>query len=191
MQLAQSLLAINSWGGAGLGVVLGLVVFMLLYNGHVSRRNAVEYAFSCIDVQLKKRWDLIPQLVEMVKGYATHEKETLMRVMEARRLASAHIGERGKQFQYEEQIQRELPAIMAVAESYPELKADEQFLWLQRNLTEVESQISAARRAYNAAVTSYNNGVEMFPQSVVAMMFRFRKCEWFSINEEERGTLGV
>ena len=165
-------------------LVLPLICLALLYNGHVSRRNAADYAFSSIDVQLKKRWDLIPALVETVKGYAKHEKDLFLRITEARNLAQTAQGD--ERFRREGEVSQELPRIMALAESYPDLKADQQFLNLQRNLTEVESQISAARRAYNAAITEYNDGVQMFPSSIVAGMFGFKKREWFQTESIER-----
>ncbi|GAA5497433.1 protein LemA [Rubritalea halochordaticola] len=168
-----------------------LLVLVIIYNGHVSRRNAVEYAFSSIDVQLKKRWDLVPQLVETVKGYAKHEKETLERIVRARQLAKVAEHRMGERFMHESEISRDLPNLIGLAEQYPDLKADKQFLWLQRNLTEIESQISAARRAYNAAVNAYNDGIQMFPGSLVAGMFHFERKEYFDIDASERGVRNV
>ena len=170
-------------------VILPLLCLVILYNGHVGRRNAADYAFSSIDVQLKKRWDLIPALVETVKGYAKHEKELFTRVTDARKLAQCAQGD--ERFRREGEVSQGLPRIMALAESYPDLKADQQFISLQRNLTEVESQISAARRAYNAAITDYNDGVQMFPSSIVAGVFGFKKREWFQIESVERAVTNV
>lgn len=170
-------------------LVLPLILLVILYNGHVSRRNAVDYSFSSIDVQLKKRWDLIPGLVETAKGYAKHEHDLFIRVIKARKSAQEAKGD--ERFRRESEVSQELPRIMALAESYPELKADQQFLSLQRNLTEIESQISAARRAYNAAITDYNDGVQMFPSSLVASMFGFKKREWFQIESVERKVTDV
>lgn len=165
-------------------VVVPLLLLVVMYNGHVSRRNAVDYAFSSIDVQLKKRWDLIPRLVETAKGFAKHERELLERVVHARSQAMKRGSE--DRLHHEGEISRNLPMLFALSESYPELKSDGQFMNLQRNLTEVESQISASRRAYNAAVTAYNDGVQMFPSSVVAGMFGFSRREWFQIESVER-----
>jgi LemA protein len=170
-------------------LVLPLLGFVLIYNGHVSRQNAVDYAFSSIDIQLKKRWDLIPRLVETAKGYAKHEQDLFTRVAEARNLAQAAQGD--ERFRREGEVSQELPRLIALAESYPELKADGQFTSLQRNLTEVESQISASRRAYNSAITDYNDGVQMFPSSIVAGMFGFKKREWFQIEAVERKVTNV
>lgn len=168
------------------GAVFLVVALAVIYNGHVSRRNACEYAFGSIDVQLKRRWDLVPQLVETVKGYAAHESALFERVTEARAMARKREGRLGERLLYEAELGREIPAVMMVAEGYPELKASGQFLNLQRNLTEVESQVAAARRAYNAAVTGYNDGAEMFPMSLVAAAFGFRRREWFDIDAKER-----
>lgn len=165
-------------------LVLPLLGVIVMFNGHVSRRNAVEYAFSSIDVQLKKRWDLIPGLVETARGYAKHEREVFERVVQARAQAQASEGE--ERFRWESSVAQELPKLIALRESYPELKSDAHFLHLQRNLTEIESQISAARRAYNAAITDYNDGVQMFPSSVVAGMFGFKKRAWFQIEASEQ-----
>mgnify|MGYP000182770434 CR=1 FL=1 len=170
-------------------VVLPLLILVIIYNGHVSRRNAVDYAFSSIDVQLKRRWELVPNLVETVKGYAKHESALFERVTLARNQAKS--GDQSQRFANEGLLSQEVPALLAVSESYPDLKANEQFIWLQRNLTEVESQISASRRAYNAAITGYNDGVQMFPSSVVANMFGFKKREWFQIDSSERGVRNV
>lgn len=170
-------------------LVFPLLVLVIIYNGHISRRNAVDYAFSSIDVQLKKRWELVPNLVETVKGYAKHESALFERVTLARE--KARTGDLEKRFMYEGVMSQEIPTLLAVSEAYPELKANEQFIWLQRNLTEIESQISASRRAYNAAITSYNDGVEMFPSSLVANLFGFKKREWFQIDSVERGVTNV
>ncbi len=167
-------------------VGLPLLALILMYNGHVNRRNAVDYAYASIDVQLKKRWDLIPNLVNTVKGYAQHERELFENVINARRQAREKHDASFERFEGERTIDNQLPRLLAVAESYPDLKADKQFLNLQRNLTEVESQISAARRAYNAAVMDYNNGVDMFPCSIVASMFGFRRRQHFQTPPQQR-----
>jgi len=176
-----SILTSSFWIVCILGVVL-----VIIYNGHVSRRNAVDYAFGSIDVQLKRRWDLVPQLVETVKGYAAHETELFERVVEVRSMAKQREGTMGERLLYEAELGREIPAVFAVAEAYPELKASKHFMNLQRNLTEIESQVAASRRAYNAAVTEYNDGVEMFPMSVVAGIFGFKRRDWFDMDAKER-----
>jgi len=173
----------------GLWITLGAVALLavIIYNGFISRRNAMRHAFSSIDVQLKKRWNLIPALVETVKGYAKHEKGLLEAVVKARTARS----DSPERFAHEAEVTRGVGRLIALAESYPELKAGEQFLNLQRNLTEVESQISAARRTYNTAVTAWNNGVESFPGSLFAAMFQFQRADWFEVGAGERESVDV
>jgi len=167
-------------------VGIPLLVFIIIYNGHINRRNAVNYAYASIDVQLKKRWDLVPNLVNTVKGYAKHEKELFENVVRARQQAKAMHDDSPDRFDEERHLDEQLPRLIAVAEGYPELKADRQFLNLQRNLTEIEAQIAAARRAYNAAVMNYNNGVDMFPSSIVASLFGFTRRQHFETASQER-----
>lgn len=169
-------------------LILGipLLALVLIYNGHINRRNAADYAYASIDVQLKKRWDLVPNLVSTVKGYASHEKELFESITMARRQAKNMHDDSRDRFQEERQLDQQLPQLIAVAEGYPELKADRQFLNLQRNLTEIEAQIAAARRAYNAAVMDYNNGVDMFPSSLIAQMFGFKRRQHFETAQSER-----
>lgn len=171
-------------------LLLGIpaLLCIIMYNGHVNRRNAVDYAYASIDVQLKKRWDLIPNLVSAVKGYAKHEKELFEGIVQSRRQAKDIHDDSHDRFDGERQLDQQLPRLIAVAEAYPDLKADGQFLNLQRNLTEVEAQIAAARRAYNAAVMNYNNGIEMFPSSMVAGMFDFTRRQHFEAARSERGS---
>lgn len=179
-------------------LIIGLIVIcipllgvVIIYNGHINRRNAADYAFSSIDVQLKKRWDLVPQLVNTVKGYAKHEKEIFEKIVTARQQAKITANASRDRFDGERHLDNELPRLIAVAESYPELKADRQFLNLQRNLTEIEAQIAAARRAYNAAVMDYNNGVDMLPSSLVASMFNFSRRQHFETSTHERSTQSI
>ena len=168
--------------------VVALLIVVLMYNGFISRRNAVRHAFSSIDVQLKKRWELVPNLVETTKAFAVHEKETLEAVIEARNAK----GDSKERFANEEKISRGVGRIMALAEGYPELTSSGHFLNLQRNLTEIESQISASRRAYNAAVTEWNEGVETFPGNILAGIFNFERADWFEVGSaEERNRVDV
>jgi len=148
-------------------------------------------AFSSIDVQLKKRWNLIPNLVETVKGYAAHEKETFESVIATRNEVRNQPAESGARFAEEEKLTASVSHIFAIAEGYPELTSSEHFLNLQRNLTEIESQISAARRTYNAAVQEWNNGVESFPSSILAEIWKFERAEWFEARSEERKSTDV
>jgi LemA protein len=166
-------------------VILGIVVILLLwlfgtYNGLVRARIAVKNAWSQIDVQLKRRWDLIPNLVETVKGYKNFERETLEAVTKARTAAqgtaNAGVGERSKA---EGELSAALGRLMVVVERYPELKANQNFLALQEELTGTENRISFSRQAYNDSVLQYNNKTQQFPSNVVAGMFNFKKEQEF------------
>lgn len=172
-------------------VLLGvpLLVAALVYNGFISRRNAMRYAFATIDVQLKKRWELVPNLVETVKGYAAHERATLEQVVRLRDAARASSG--SERMMIEGELSAGLTRVIGLAEAYPQLKADGLFLNLQRNLSEIEAQIAAARSAYNAAVTDWNRGVESFPGNLFASVFGFRRADWFEVQENERAAADV
>ncbi len=165
-------------------VVLGLPLLWLglTFNSLVNRRNHVRFAFATIDVQLKKRFDLVPNLVETVKAHAAHEREVLESVTAARSRAAAP----GAGWQAQQTLHHELDRLIARAEAYPDLKTDRQFLMLQRQLAECEAQIAAARRAYNASIMDYHNSVEMFPSSLVASIFGFRRMPDFEIAVAER-----
>jgi len=171
------------------GVVL--VAIIAIYNGLVHKRNQVRNVFATIDVMLKKRWDLVPNLVATVKGYAQHEKTLFEDLTNARsRVAQAGLGS-AERVTLENSITRGLSRLFAVVENYPQLKAGENFLHLQRTLNELEEQISAARRAYNAAVTDYNNAVQMFPSSMFASAFGFAPAVLFEIPDAEKSAPGV
>ncbi len=170
-------------------LVLMVTYWVVVYNGLVNGRNQIRRAFSGIDVQLKKRWDLIPQLVNVVKGYAKHEAELFEKIAEAR--ADVKSATRGSELSqdrlgHEQKLAEHTLQVIAVAERYPELKASEQFIMLQRNLTEVEAQIAASRRSYNAYVVKYNNSVESFPSNIVANQHGFKEADYFEINLTER-----
>jgi LemA protein len=171
-------------------VVVLLVVSVLIYNGLVRRRNQVENAWSQIDVQLKRRYDLIPNLVETVKGYAGHERGTLEAVTEARARA---IGAQGPadQASAESVLTGALKSLFAVAESYPDLRASQNFLQLQQELSATEDRAAYARQYYNDAVLTYNNAVSTVPQSIFAAIFKFRPREYFQAGGEERGPVPV
>jgi LemA protein len=183
----------GSWLGLGgaacivLAVLGGLIVvvggwFMLTYNGLVQLRNAVKNAWSQIDVQLKRRYDLIPNLVETVKGYAGHEKETLERVIQARQAGIAASTVKDQQAA-ENMITGALRQLFALSESYPNLKANENFLALQEELASTENKIGFARQYYNDAVQTFNTRQEMFPANLVASMLGFQPAEFFEIEE--------
>jgi len=163
-------------------LLLPLLWVFFTFNGLVNARNQVRLAFSTIDVQLKKRYDLVPNLVETVKGYAAHEKDALETVTRARN----HAAVPGAGWHAQEDLQHAVGALIARAEAYPDLKASDHFLMLQRNLAECEAQIAAARRSYSASLMDYNNGVEMFPSSLVAGVFSFKRMPEFEIAVAER-----
>ncbi len=168
------------------GVVLLIIIIIGIYNNLVGARNQVENAFGSIDVMLKKRYDLIPNLVETVKAYMKHEKDTLTSITELRTKAVSGNLSTEERIDVENKLSGMMRSVMVAVESYPELKADSQFTMLQRSWNEAEEQISAARRAYNAAVTSYNKAVEKFPSSIFASMFGHKRKAVFVIPEVER-----
>lgn len=168
-----------------------LFVLVILYNGLVLKRNAVDNVFATTDAMLKKRYDLIPNLVATVKGYARHERELLQRVTELRAQARGTDLSHNEEVRVNNELSEALFNVLAVVERYPELKADANFMHLQRTLVELEEQISAARRAYNAAVTDYNNAIMTFPGSVVAGMFGFEQRRLFEALASERNHPGV
>jgi len=165
----------------GVVVILGLFLWAN-YNGLVRLRNQLKNAWAQIDVQLKRRYDLIPNLVETVKGYMKHERETLEAVTKARNLAqgmsSAGAGERAKA---EGELSSALSRLLAVVERYPDLKANQNFLALQEELTSTENKISFSRQFYNDSVLKFNNKTHMFPSNIVAGMFGFKAGEFFEV----------
>jgi len=171
-------------------IIIGIVVVLLLYiiltyNGLVTLRNRVKESWSDIDVQLKRRYDLIPNLVEVVKGYASHEKETLERVITARNVAMSANGAKEKG-EAENVLSGALKNLFALSENYPDLKASTNFLELQRELSDTENKIQAARRFYNGNVKDFNTKIEMFPANIIANMFNFKANDFFSIADEEK-----
>ena len=175
-----------------IGVVLVLVIgfFVTTYNGLVVARNKVRDQFSQIDVQLKRRFDLIPNLVETVKGYAKHESETLEKVIEARN-GYANAKTDAEKMAASKEMSQGVMQIFALAENYPELKANTNFLDLQTQLKEVEDKIGYARQFYNDSVLMYNNKIEMFPSNLIASMFGFKKETFFEADEKERENVEV
>ena len=156
-----------------------------VYNKLVNSRNKVKDQWAQIDVQLKRRADLIPNLVETVKGYAKHEKNTLTEVIEARnKFVSA--GSINEEIEANNQLTGALNKLFALSESYPELKANQNFISLQNDLKDTEDKISYARQFYNDTVLTYNNLVQMFPSNIIANMFKFEVYEFFKIEEKEK-----
>jgi len=174
-----------------LWIVLGLVVLLVIfgivsYNGLIRGRNQVENSWSQIDVQLKRRIDLIPNLVETVKGYAAHEKDTLDRVIQARNSAIAAPSTPGAQAQADNVLTGALRQVFALSEAYPDLKANQNFLALQEELTATEGRVAYARQFYNDSVLNYNNKLQTFPTVIFANMLKFDKREYFEADEASR-----
>lgn len=167
------------------GIVLAVVFLVIaLYNKLVRLRNTVKSSWSDIDVQLKKRYDLVPNLVETVKGYAGHEKSVFEKVTEARSMAM-RAGTPGDKSKTENMLGDTLKSLFAVAEAYPELKANANFMQLQTQLNELENNIEYARRYYNAVVRDYNIVIESFPSNIIASNFGFRQEEFFELEAPE------
>ncbi|MGH9214345.1 MAG: LemA family protein [Acidimicrobiales bacterium] len=180
-----------------LALIIVLVVVVLIagyvllsYNGLVSLRNRIENAWAQIDVQLKRRYDLIPNMVDTVKGYAAHEKETLERVITAR---NAGMGASGvqDQAQAENMLTGALKSLFALSEAYPDLKANQNFLQLQEELTGTEGRIAYARQFYNDTVFRYNTKIQSFPANILAGRFGFAEREYFRADDEARGPVDV
>jgi len=175
-----------------LGAIAALAVLvLLLYNSLVAKRNAVENAFATIDVYLKKRYDLIPGLVAVVKGYAQHESATLAKVAELRTRALAGGLTSEVRVGLDNELSAGLTRLLATAEAYPELKANEHFGQLQRALCEIEEQLAAARRAFNAGVTEYNTAIEVFPTNLLAGPLGFLRRTWLATPPAEQGPVNV
>lgn len=170
------------------GVLIVLVLYGIgVYNKLVNAKNKVANQFSQVDIQLKRRADLIPNLVETVKGYAKHEEGTLTAVIEARNKA-VKAGSVNEKIEANNELTGALNKLFALAEAYPELKANENFLSLQNDLKETEDKITYARQFYNDSAMEFNNLVEMFPSNIVALIFGFKKYEYFKIDEKEKET---
>ena len=169
----------------GVLIVVALIWAIAVFNSLVQKRNRVKNGWHQIDVQLKRRVDLIPNLVETVKGYASHEKEVLTRVTEARAAVMKAQGP-AEVSKANNMLSDTLKSLFAVVENYPELKANQNFLKLQEELTTTENKISFARQFYNDVVMDFNNRVQMFPSNIIAMVFNFRVAEFYAVPEAER-----
>lgn len=166
-------------------IVLILIYFGLTYNSLVKLSNTVKEAFSTMDVYLKKRWDLIPNIVETVKGYAKHEKSTLKEIIELRNSTYDNMTTNEK-VTVNSELSQEINKLMAIAESYPDLKANENFKDLSKQLTKVEDDIANSRKYYNGAVRIFNDKVQMFPSNIVAGILGFKEQKMFEVNKTER-----
>jgi LemA protein len=168
------------------GVLVLIAIWVIsLYNGLVRLRNRRQNAFADIDVQLRQRHDLIPQLVETVKGYAGHEKEVLLKITEARSAAMGATTIDGK-IAAEQQLSSALQGLKVQVEAYPDLKANQNFLQLQEELSDIENKLAASRRFFNAATTEYNNSVESFPSNLIAKNFGFNREIMFDLGTDTR-----
>ena len=167
-------------------IVVPLIVFMGMFNTLVVRKNRVRNVFGTVDVMLKKRYDLVPNLVAAVKGYMQHERKVLEEITELRARAMDGKVSNDQKVVMDNMFTKLLSSVMVAVENYPQLKASDNFMHLQRTLNELEEQISAARRAYNAAVTDYNNAVEMMPICIVARMFGYKRHQWFDAGAQAR-----
>ncbi len=175
-------------------LLLGCIAFVIgveIYNGLVIKKNSVAKSFSSVDVLLKKRWDLIPNLVSVVKNHMEFEQQTLAEITRLRSRAMSGEVSTDRRLSIENQISRSMGNIMALIENYPELKSNQHVTQLLESLNETEEQISAARRFYNAAVTEYNNALEMFPSNIVASYMKYKSKELFITPTEERNNVNV
>ena len=173
-----------------LGIVAIVIIWLIFtYNGLITSRNRVDEAFSDIDVQLKRRYDLIPNLVETVKGYATHEKETLQKITEARSKAMSLHDDKNATLAQKEQAENMLGSsvrgLMIQMEAYPDLKANQNFLQLQDELSDTENKIQASRRFYNGNVRDFNTKLQVFPTNTIANMLKFKAYEFFQVTDEK------
>ena len=168
-------------------IAIILITILVLYNNLVKARNQVKQAESGIDVYLNQRFDLIPNLVECVKAYSKHEKEIFTEIADLR----ASYMKQPKNIKNAETLNNKMNQLIAVAENYPELKASEQYLNLQKTLTKLESQLQAARRIYNAEVTTYNNRITVIPSNLVASLFGFKEAKLFEIEEYKRENINI
>ncbi len=174
-----------------IGVIVVLVVLIILMlNGFIKLNNKVNEAFATMDVYLKKRWDLIPSLVETVKGYAKHEQETIEEVVKMRS-GDYDLLDNEEKIKTNEKVTKGISRIMALAESYPNLKANENFGNLAKELTKTEDEIAQSRKYYNACVRVFNNKVQMFPNSIFAKLFGFDSKSMFEASSEERENVKV
>ncbi len=174
-------------------IVIVIIVFaiILMYNSLISKKNQVQNIFGSVDAVLKKRYNLIPNLVASVQKYMEHEKSILNDITELRSKANKPNLSDDEKIELDKKVSSALRSIMIAVENYPNLKANENMMQLQRSLNEIEEQISAARRAYNQAVTDYNNAIEMFPTNFMASAMNYRRKRVFEIEEGERKNVNV
>lgn len=173
-------------------IIVIALALVAMYNGLIRLKNRVDEAWSDIDVQLKRRYDLIPNLIRTVKGYAAHEKETLTKVIEARNRAMGMQGDDSKaKAEAENMLSATLKSIFALSESYPDLKANENFMQLQNELSDTENKIMASRRFYNTNVRDFNTKLQIFPTNVFGNMLGFKSRDFFQAEEDEKKNVEV
>lgn len=173
------------------GIIVILLIYILItYNSFINSRNLVKEAFSTMDIYLKKRWDIIPNLIEVVKGYSKYEKETLTKITSLRSSSYDELTMDNK-ININEELSKCLSNIFAVSENYPELKANELYTNLSNNLISIEDEIANSRKYYNGTVRNFNNKIQMFPNNILAKLFRFKEFKMFEANAEEKNNVGV
>lgn len=174
-----------------IGIIVILLIYILItYNSFINSRNLVKEAFSTMDIYLKKRWDLIPNLIEVVKGYSKYENETLTKITSLRSSSYDDLTMDNK-ININEELSKYLSNIFAVSENYPELKANELYTNLSNNLISIEDEIANSRKYYNGTVRNFNNKIQMFPNNILAKLFRFKEFKMFEANAEEKNNVGV
>lgn len=174
-----------------IGIIVILLIYILItYNSFINSRNLIKEAFSTMDIYLKKRWDIIPNLIEVVKSYSKYEKETLTKITSLRSSSYDELTMDNK-IDINEELSKCLSNIFAVSENYPELKANELYTNLSNNLISIEDEIANSRKYYNGTVRNFNNKIQMFPNNILAKLFRFKEFKMFEANAEEKNNVGV
>lgn len=174
-----------------IGIIVILLIYILItYNSFINSRNLVKEAFSTMDIYLKKRWDLIPNLIEVVKGYSKYENETLTKITSLRSSSYDELSMDNK-ININEKLSKYLSNVFAVSENYPELKANELYANLSNNLISIEDEIANSRKYYNGTVRNFNNKIQMFPNNILAKLFSFKEFKMFEANAEEKNNIGV
>ena len=172
-------------------IIIVLIMYILsTYNALIKLNNIVKEAFSTMDVYLKKRWDLVPNLIEVVKGYAEHEKDILNQITTLRTDNYQNMSI-DKKINLNEQLTQELSKIIAISENYPDLKANQNFLELNNSLTKIEDEIANSRKYYNGSVRIFNTKIQVFPNNIIAKLFNFKEANMFEANSDEKHSIKV
>ena len=174
-----------------IAIIISLIIYIFVtYNTLIKLNNIVKEAFSTMDVYLKKRWDLIPNLVEVVKGYAKHEKDTLDQITTLRTNNYQNMSI-NKKLNINEQLTHGISRIIAISENYPDLKASQNFLELSRDLTKIEDEIANSRKYYNGSVRIFNTKIQIFPNNIISKLFNFKEASMFEANSDEKSNINV